>query len=87
MKSQVQKKEKKNRMVELLIPTLNKILRNPDTYSVVFMNNRLKIISGSVHGAPLTVWEDFFQKKSFSWGDKKIFGAKKLWEGCSKLED
>ena len=53
-------------MVELLIPTLNKILRNPDTYSVVFMNNRLKIISGSVHGAPLTVWEDFFQKKSFS---------------------
>ena len=49
MKSQVQ--EKKNRMVELLIPTLNKIIRNQDTYFVVIMNNRLKIIS--VHGAPL----------------------------------
>ena len=61
MKSQVQ--EKKNRMVELLIPTLNKIIRNQDTYFVVIMNNRLKIIS--VHGAPLYVWKDFFQKKLF----------------------
>ena len=53
MKSQIQKKKKKKNggIVELLIPTLNKIIRNQDTYFVVIMNNRLKIIS--VHGAPL----------------------------------
>ena len=38
-------------IVELLIPTLNKIIRNQGTYFVVIINNRLKIIS--VHGAPL----------------------------------
>ena len=38
-------------IVELLIPTLNKIVRSQDIYFVVIINNRLKIIS--VHGAPL----------------------------------
>ena len=38
-------------IVELLIPTLNKIIRNQDTYFVVIMNNRLKLIS--VHDALL----------------------------------
>ena len=42
-------KKKNGGFVELLIPTLNKIIRNQDF--VVGMNNRLKIIS--VHGAPL----------------------------------
>ena len=53
MKSQVQKKKKKKNggIVELLIPTLNKIIRNQDIYFVVIMNNCLKIVS--VHGAPL----------------------------------
>ena len=50
MKSQIQNK-KNGGIVELLIPTLNKIIRNQDTYFVVIMNNRLKIIS--VHGATL----------------------------------
>ena len=50
MKSQIQNK-KNGGIVELLIPTLNKIIRNQDTYFVVIMNNRLKIIS--VYGAPL----------------------------------
>ena len=52
MKSQILKKQQKNGgIVELLIPTLNKIIRNQDTYFVVIMNIRLKIIG--VHGAPL----------------------------------
>ena len=38
-------------IVELLIPTLNKIIRNQGTYFVVIMNNRLKLIS--VHDALL----------------------------------
>ena len=50
MKSQIQNK-KNGGIVELLIPTLNKIIRNQDTYFVVNMNNCPKIIS--VHGAPL----------------------------------
>ena len=50
IKSQIQNK-KNGEIVELLIPTLNKIIRNQGTYFVVIMNNRLKIIS--VHGAPL----------------------------------
>ena len=49
MKSQIQNK-KNGGIVELLIPTLNKIIRNQDTYFVIIMNNRLKIIT--VHGAP-----------------------------------
>ena len=50
MKSQIQNK-KNGGIVELLIPTLNTIIRNQDTYFVVIMSNRLKIIS--VSGAPL----------------------------------
>ena len=50
MKSQIQNK-KNGGIVELLILTLNKIIRNQSTYFVVIMNNRLKIIS--VRGAPL----------------------------------
>ena len=50
MKSPIQNK-KNGGIVRLLIPTLNKIIWNQDTYFVVIMNNRLKIIS--VHGAPL----------------------------------
>ena len=50
MKSQIQNK-KNGGIVELLIPTLNKIIRNQGTYFVVIMNNRLKIISVLV--APL----------------------------------
>ena len=46
-----QKKKKNRRIVELLMPTLNKIIRTQDTYFVAIMNNRLKIIS--VHGVPL----------------------------------
>ena len=42
MKSQIQKKKKKKNggIVELLIPTLNKTIRNQDTYFVVIMNNQ-----------------------------------------------
>ena len=50
MKSQIQNK-KNGGIVELLIPTLNNIIRNQGTYFVVIMNDRLKIIS--VHAAPL----------------------------------
>ena len=50
MKSQTQNK-KNGGIVELLIPILNKIIRNQGTYFVVIINNRLKIIS--VRGAPL----------------------------------
>ena len=49
MRSQIQKK--KRRIVELLMPTLKKMIRIQDTYFVAIMNNRLKIIS--VHGVPL----------------------------------
>ena len=75
MKSQIQKKKKKNaEMVELLIPTLNKIIKNRYIYFFVIMNNRLKIIS--VHG----VWEDFFQKKLLVRG-QKLFWANKIIRG------
>ena len=50
MKSQIQNK-KNGGIVELLIPTLNKIIRNQGTYFAVILNNRLKIIC--VSGAPL----------------------------------
>ena len=75
MKSQIQSKGNGG-ILELLI-TLNKIIRNQGTYFVVIMNNRLKIIS--VHGAPLYVWKDFFQKKLFMRGQKH-FWLKKYWE-------
>ena len=58
MRSQIQKK--KRRIVELLMPTLNKIIRTQDTYFVAIMNNRLKIIRYMVF--PSKVREDFFQK-------------------------
>ena len=63
MKSQIQNK-KNGGIVELLIPTLNKIIRNQDTYFVVTMNNRLKITG--VHGAPPLKHGRIFSKKSFS---------------------
>ena len=50
MKFQIQNK-KNGGIVELLIPTLNKIISNQGTDFVVVMNNRLRIIN--VHGAPL----------------------------------
>ena len=34
---------------------------------------------------PSKVWEDFFQKKLMR--EQTLFWAKKLWGGCSKLED
>ena len=80
MKSQIQNKQKKNSgIVELLIPTLNKIIRNQNTCFVVIMNNHLKIIS--VHGVG-----DFFRKKLIM-REQKLLWTKKLWGGCSKLED
>ena len=48
MKSQIQNK-KNGGIVELLIPTLNKIIRNQGTYFIVIMKNCHKIIS--VRGA------------------------------------
>ena len=50
IKSQIQN-TKNGEIVELLIPTLNKIIRNQGTYFVKIMNNHLKIMSA--HGAPL----------------------------------
>ena len=65
MKSQIQNKQKKNSgIVELLIPTLNKIIRNQNTYFVVTMNNRLKITS--VHMVLPLKYGRIFCKKSFS---------------------
>ena len=43
------------------VPTLNKIIRNQYTYFVVVINHRLKIIS--VHGAPLKSMGGFLSKK------------------------
>ena len=73
MKSQIQNK-KNGGIVELLIPTLNKIIRNQDTYFVVIMNNLLKIIS--VYGAPLWIMGAFFPKKAFHEGRKTFLGKK-----------
>ena len=56
MKSQIQKK--KVEFLELLVSTLNKIIRNQDTFFVVIMNNCLKVISA--HGAPLYGMGGFF---------------------------
>ena len=65
------KTKEKGGIVELLIPTLNNIIRNQDTYFFVIMNNYLKIIS--VHGAPTKVWEDFLQKKASHEGTKTFW--------------
>ena len=73
MKSQIQNK-KNGGIVELLIPTLNKIIRNQDTYFVVIMNNRPKIIS--VYGAPLYSMGGFSQKKASHEGTKTFLGKK-----------
>ena len=81
MKSQIQNK-KNGGIVELLIPTLNKIIRNQGTYFVVIMNNRLKIISVRGAPAPLKYGRNFFQKQLLLKG-QKLFWAKKLWGGCS----
>ena len=63
--------------MELLVSTLNKIFRNQDTFFVVILNNRLKIIS--LHGVqsvynPSMVWEDFFPKKVSREGTKTFLG-------------
>ena len=63
MKSQIQNK-KNCGIAKLLVPILNKIIRNQGTYFVVIMNNPLKIIS--VHGASLLKYGKIFSKKSFS---------------------
>ena len=66
------------------LSTLNKIIRNQDTFFVVIMNNPLKIISVATWCMlPSKVWEEFFQKK-FSCERTKHFCAKKVWGGCSK---
>ena len=83
-KSQIPKKKMNGGIVELLIPALNKIIRNQDNYFVVIINNRLKIIS--VHGAPLK-YRRIFSKKMLLMRGQKVFRAKKLWKGCSKLDD
>ena len=62
MKSQIQKK--KGGISGITSITLNKIIRNQDTFFVVIMNNCLKIISA--HGAPLYGMGGFFRKRSFS---------------------
>ena len=76
MKSQIQKK--KVEFLELLVSTLNKIIRNQDTFFVVIMNNCLKVISA--HGAPLYGMGGFFRKRSFSWGYKSFFGKRNYGE-------
>ena len=81
MKSQIQNK-KNGGIVELLIPTLNKIIRNQGTYFVVIMNNPLKIISVRGSLAPLKYGRIFIRKKLMR--RQKLFWAKKLWAGCSK---
>ena len=50
MKSQIQNK-KNGGIVELLIPTLRKIIKSQGTYFIVIINNHLKIIT--VRGTPL----------------------------------
>ena len=50
MKFQIQNK-KNGGIVELLIPTLSKIIKNQGTYFLVIMNNHLKITI--VRGAPV----------------------------------
>ena len=82
------KKERKYKFVELLILTLNKIISYQFLLILLegqIMNNHPKMIS--VYGAALLkYWEDFFQKKGFSWGDK-LFWPKYLWGCYSKWED
>ena len=58
--------------MELLGSTLNKIIRNQDTFFVVIMNNRLKIIRA--HDAPLYDMGGFFPKKVSREGTKTFLG-------------
>ena len=78
MKPQIENK-KNDGIVELLIPTLNKIIQNQGTYFLVIMNNHLKIIS--VRGAPLQNMGGFFPKKASHEGTKAFLG-KKIWGDC-----
>ena len=78
MKIQIQ-----NRIVELLIPTLNKIISNQGTYFVAVMNNRLKIISE--HGAPLSSMERFFPKKASDMEETINFWGEKIMDRLSFL--
>ena len=71
--------------MELLIPTLNKIIRNQDNlfccnYEQSPQNNQCTWCFPLKHG------RIFSKKKASNKGTKK-FWAKKLWGGCSKLED
>ena len=70
--------------MELLIPTLNKIIKNQDTYFVVIVNNRLKIIS--VHGVSLYSVGGFFPRKASHEGTK-LFWVIELWRGFSIFEN
>ena len=74
LKSQIQ--NKKNGGIGELLITLNKIIRNQDTYFVVIMINRLKIISVLTSRSPMG---GFFPKKG-SHERTKHFWANKLWE-------
>ena len=62
MKSQIQNK-KNGGTAELLIPTLNNVIRNQGTYFVVIMNNRLKI---NEYKWCSLYMGGFFPKKNFS---------------------
>ena len=64
MKSQIQNK-KNGGIVELLIPTLNKIIKNQDTQFVVIMNNRLY--------SALKYGKIFYKKKTHE-GTKTFLG-------------
>ena len=68
--------QKNGGIVELLMPTLNRNIRNQGSYFAVIMNNRLKIIS--VYGAPLQSMRGFFPKKKLLIKGQKLFWAKKL---------
>ena len=72
MKSQIQ--NKKNGGIGELLITLNKIIRNQDTYFVVIMINRLKIISVLTSRSPMG---GFFPKEG-SHERTKHFWANKL---------
>ena len=60
--------------MELLVSTLNKTIKNQDTFFIVTMNNCLKIISA--HDAPLYDIGGFFPKKVSREGTKPFLGKK-----------
>ena len=67
-------------IAELLIPILNKIIRNQNTHFFVIMNNRLKIISAYTWYYPLKYGRIFSNKKLLMRG-QKLFWAK----SCRKV--